>query len=139
MLVCVSLSNLARETAGAARTRSSLRPLISESGNLMANLARNRRRDRGLISHRHCEERSDEAIHAFLCGQMDCFAIARNDGLDHRAISSTVVPAHAGTHTPRLLLWHPGRRLLQQLHSVVMGPCVRRDDTEFFGGSSTRP
>jgi hypothetical protein len=23
---------------------------------------------------RHCEERSDEAIHSFLCGKMDCFA-----------------------------------------------------------------
>jgi len=29
MLVCVSLHNLARETAGAARTRLSLRPLFS--------------------------------------------------------------------------------------------------------------
>src|SRR5437763_10293360 len=28
MLVCISLCNLARETAGAARTRSSLRPLF---------------------------------------------------------------------------------------------------------------
>src|SRR4051812_24055969 len=33
MLVCVFVSYLAHETAGAARTRSSLRPLISESGN----------------------------------------------------------------------------------------------------------
>src|SRR3954469_7632546 len=74
MLVCVSLPNLAHETAGAARPRSSLRPLIGEGGNLMANLASNRRRDRGGMCRRHCEERSDEAIHAFLCGQMDCFA-----------------------------------------------------------------
>jgi hypothetical protein len=35
MLVCVSLPNLARETAGAARTRSSLRPLISWGGDFM--------------------------------------------------------------------------------------------------------
>src|SRR3982074_1444265 len=45
-----------------------------------------------ILSYGNCEERlvrrsspseggSDEAIHAFLCGQMDCFAIARNDGL----------------------------------------------------------
>src|SRR6202521_3246806 len=32
MLVCVSLHNLARETAGAARTRLSLRPLFEEGG-----------------------------------------------------------------------------------------------------------
>src|SRR3981081_852738 len=41
--------HFAHETAGAARTRSSLRPLISEGGNLIANLARNRRRDRGIV------------------------------------------------------------------------------------------
>jgi hypothetical protein len=30
---------------------------------------------------RHCEERSDEAIHTFLSGEaMDCFASLRNDG-----------------------------------------------------------
>jgi hypothetical protein len=46
MLVCVSLFHLARETAGAARTRSSLRPLVSEGGTSMANLAQNMRRDR---------------------------------------------------------------------------------------------
>jgi hypothetical protein len=135
MLVCVSLHYLARETAGAARTRSSLRPHFPEGGKPMTNLARSKRRDRGLISHRHCEERSDEAIHAFLCGQMDCFAIARNDGLDHRAISLTVVPAHTGTHTPRLLSWHAGRWLLQPSRSVVMGPCVRRDDTNLSGAT----
>jgi hypothetical protein len=32
MLVCVSLHNLARETAGAARARLSLRPLFEEGG-----------------------------------------------------------------------------------------------------------
>src|SRR5450756_1188496 len=35
MLVCVLLHNLARETAGAARTRPSLRPLFEEGGNDM--------------------------------------------------------------------------------------------------------
>ena len=29
---------------------------------------------------RHCEERSEEAIHASACCAMDCFANARNDG-----------------------------------------------------------
>jgi hypothetical protein len=27
----------------------------------------------------HCEERSDEAIHSFLFGSMNCFACARSD------------------------------------------------------------
>jgi hypothetical protein len=44
MLVCVSLSNLARETAGAARTRSSLRPLIS-GRRFLAKLGRNAPRE----------------------------------------------------------------------------------------------
>jgi hypothetical protein len=43
-------AHFAHETAGAARTRSSLRPLISESATSMADLARNRRRDRGDVS-----------------------------------------------------------------------------------------
>jgi hypothetical protein len=38
--------HIAHETAGAARTRSSLRPLIGEGGKFKANLARNARRDR---------------------------------------------------------------------------------------------
>jgi hypothetical protein len=33
MLVCVFLCSFAHETAGAARTRLSLRPLLSEGGN----------------------------------------------------------------------------------------------------------
>jgi len=40
MLVCVSLHTLARETAGAARTRLSLRPLAHEGGTNRPNLAR---------------------------------------------------------------------------------------------------
>src|SRR5450756_1329399 len=66
MLVCASLHHLARETAGAARTRSSLRPLYYEGGTNRPNLARNRQRECGIMSCRHCEERSDEAIHSFL-------------------------------------------------------------------------
>ena len=39
------------------------------------------------MSHRrHCEERSDEAIHAATCRAMDCFACARNDGIDFRDV-----------------------------------------------------
>jgi hypothetical protein len=46
------------------------------------------------LHHRHCEERSDEAIHASACGAMDCFAepvigrryradpVARNDDVE---------------------------------------------------------
>jgi hypothetical protein len=63
MLVCVFLHHLARETAGAARTRSSLRPLISESGTLMANLARNTRRDReAVFGFKRCLKREAIAV-----------------------------------------------------------------------------
>jgi hypothetical protein len=48
MLVCFFY--FAREAAGAAGARHSLRPLISESGTFMANLARNMRRDREGVS-----------------------------------------------------------------------------------------
>ena len=38
MLVCALFVHIAHETAGAARTRSSLRPLIGEGEELLANL-----------------------------------------------------------------------------------------------------
>ena len=50
MLVCALPSHIAHETAGAACTRLSLRPLIGEGGNLTANLGRNAPRDRETVS-----------------------------------------------------------------------------------------
>src|SRR5829696_574729 len=49
----VMLAQIARETAGAASTRSSLRPLFSKRANEDANLGRNAPRDRKLIFSRH--------------------------------------------------------------------------------------
>src|ERR1700676_3318020 len=49
MLVCVFLCAIAHETAGAARTRSSLRPLMREGGMFKVKLARNARRDREVM------------------------------------------------------------------------------------------
>src|SRR5438046_64771 len=48
-----------------------------------------------------------------------------------------VVPANAGTHTPRpwLLKKEDNDQRVKQLPPVVMGPCVRRDDN---GGESSR-
>src|ERR1035441_10301520 len=80
MLVCASLHHLARETAGAARTRSSLRPLYYEGGPNRPSLARNRRRECEGVPCRHCEERSDEAIHSFLSSLDGLLRYARNDG-----------------------------------------------------------
>ena len=50
MLVCALFVHIAHETAGAARTRSSLRPLIFEGANEDANLGRNAPRDREVVS-----------------------------------------------------------------------------------------
>ena len=46
MLVCALFVHIAHETAGAARTRSSLRPLTTEGEEFPANLGRNASRDR---------------------------------------------------------------------------------------------
>ena len=46
MLMCAFLTTIAHETAGAARTRHSLRPLIGEGDTFKAKLARNARRER---------------------------------------------------------------------------------------------
>src|SRR5258705_9971223 len=74
MLVCVFLVHFAHETAGAARTRSSLRPLYRERVKRTANLGRPAPRECGRSFLRHCE-RSD-AIHVSACGGMDCFVAA---------------------------------------------------------------
>src|SRR6266508_4268961 len=65
-------AQIARETAGAASTRSSLRPLISKRANEDANLGRSAPREGEGMSTRHCER--SEAIHSAAWGQMDCFA-----------------------------------------------------------------
>jgi len=54
-------------------------------------------------------------------------------------LSQPVVPAHAGTHTPR-----PIRRAMRSvafviISPVVMGPCVRRDDSKLSVVSLGRP
>ena len=51
---------------------------------------------------------------------------AKAEGGSDEAIH--VVPAHAGTHTPRPRFWHDGERLLLQQTTVVMGPRFRGDD-----------
>src|SRR6476620_8104752 len=76
MLVCALFVHIARETAGAARTRSSLRPLTTEGEEFPANLGRNARRECehtsacrhpppgvALYHPSHCER--SEAIHSY--------------------------------------------------------------------------
>jgi hypothetical protein len=69
-LVC--LFQFACEAAGATGTRLSLRPLFFEAKDFAKTRAHSAA-GTGTYEHRHCEERSDEAIHSF-CGSMDCFA-----------------------------------------------------------------
>ncbi len=77
--MCATLHNFAHETAGAARTRSSLRPLIWGQGNLIANLGRKAPRDRQRMpGDRHCER--SEAIQLLsLRGKAGLLRCARND------------------------------------------------------------
>src|ERR1700738_79590 len=82
MLVC--LFYFACEAAGASCARHSLRPLMFRGGMFSQNSRENPRRDRGVVSRRHCEERSDEAIHlaTLPCSGLPRFA--RNDGPGNR-------------------------------------------------------
>src|SRR5437870_4288189 len=72
MLVCVLFAQIARETAGAACTRSSLRPSSSGGTSEVANLGRSAPREGQTLPSRHCER--SEAIHIPTRGAMDCFA-----------------------------------------------------------------
>src|SRR6187399_2775357 len=65
-------AQIARETAGAASTRSSLRPLISKRGQTKMQTSGDRRREMAKLYPRHCER--SEAIHLSTCRAMDCFA-----------------------------------------------------------------
>ena len=66
MLVCVLFAQIARETAGAASTRSSLRPLIEERANEDANLGRQAPRDRETIFNVIASEAKQS--HVSTCG-----------------------------------------------------------------------
>ena len=73
----VLFAQIARETAGAASTRSSLRPLIFEGKRRCKPRAISAARSRSYI-HRHCER--SEAIHISTCRAMDCFALLAMTG-----------------------------------------------------------
>src|ERR1044072_1684205 len=78
MLVCrFCLRKIARETSGAASTRSSLRPLTGRAGSFQANLGQFMSRDRETISTRHCER--SEAIHDPAQRKNGLLSFARND------------------------------------------------------------
>jgi hypothetical protein len=82
-LVC--FLHFAHEAAGAPGTRHSPRPLFSLGGSFTHSSGGFRRGDGGAVSLRHCEERSDEAIHSFfarpfLARRHGLLRCARNDG-----------------------------------------------------------
>src|SRR5215204_5448911 len=72
----VLFAQIARGTAGAASTRSSLCPLIEEGGKLIANLGRSASRDRETVSTSLRAQRSNPALHLRRYGLLRC---ARND------------------------------------------------------------
>ncbi len=82
-----SYAQIARETAGAACTRSSLRPLIRWRANEDANLGRNASRDREVISTSLRAQRSNPRLRLPHYGLLRC---ARNDGGNGRAPTAGV-------------------------------------------------
>src|SRR5262245_49547516 len=77
LVCCFCLRKIARGTAGAASTRSSLRPLISKRANEMQTSGA-MRREIAKLYPRHCER--SEAIHGAAGGEMDCFATLATTG-----------------------------------------------------------
>jgi hypothetical protein len=74
MLVCESHYILHPRPRAPAGARHSLRPLVF-GGTRFMQTSGAARCEMAKVYPRHCEERSDEAIHARLaCGKMDCFA-----------------------------------------------------------------
>ena len=80
---------------------------------------------------RHCEERKRRSNPYFLCGKIDCFACARNDGTAVLQFEfSHVVPAKAGTHSHRRLLDGRFRTAHPTDKARRIGSCFRRNDEE---------
>jgi hypothetical protein len=77
-----------RAAAGASGARHSLRPLIGGQGNFWQTSGASRREIAKLclkLPRRHCEERSDEAIHSSFTRRYGLLRFARNDDLNFLA------------------------------------------------------
>ena len=99
----ILFAQIARETAGAASTRSSLRPLFRGGPNEDASLGRNAPRDREVISTslRGAKRRSNPSIPALRYGLL---RFARNDGEGGAAVSKG---AGQPAGLPRSRAWNP--------------------------------
>src|SRR3979490_2487611 len=106
MLVCASLSTIARETAGAARTRSFPRPLIFERDIEMQNFGRTAPREREAVFRPItviARSVADEAIHSSFARHDGLLRCARNDGRGAFGPEMAV----AGDRVNPLLTMHP--------------------------------
>src|ERR1700761_9559226 len=85
----------------------SLRPLLQEAQTKWKTSGEMPSRERGIMSQRHCEERSDEAILSRLAS-LDCFAsLAMTDRDDLVARMSVAI---CGRRSPRMSLRSSGLR-----------------------------
>jgi hypothetical protein len=128
-LVCHQ--HFAHEAAGAAGTRLSLRPLFFEAKDL-AQLGRIAPRDRGRVSYakaRHCEERSDEAIHSFLCAARWITSRSLSSG----AHSRDPLARNDGESRARPRLPSPGGETLTAHDRRVTPPRCEVGDTPAYG------
>jgi hypothetical protein len=76
----LSFVHVAHETAGAARTRPSLRPLDVRAKKFLAKLGRFKPRDREVMFSRHCEERQRRSNPCRSMWEDGLLRFARNDG-----------------------------------------------------------
>src|SRR3989442_10279368 len=94
---------LAHETAGAARTRHSLRPLFEGEDKEFEKLGQNMPREREAVFDRHCEERSD-ATQALVRAAAAISATMVKDGSKRRLplpAAGHGVPVHAPEYIRR--------------------------------------
>ena len=121
---CASLSlHTAHGEAGAAGARLSLRPL-KEEGQRIAQLRRKSRRENKNVSldschhvripvpvSRHCEERSDAAIHLSTSRSLDCFASLAMTVWRTPSPAELAQQAEKGRFAPRNDDLHPARHV----------------------------
>jgi hypothetical protein len=123
----VLFAQIARETAGAASTRSSLRPLSFERVKIETNLGRNAPRDRETISTSLRAQRSNPSLRLPRYGLLRC---ARNDG---ERVGSP--PSRIHWAAEQVVKWIPGLR--QEARPQVRN-CAPGND-ERTGEAAERP
>jgi hypothetical protein len=112
MLVCVFVCANCTRDRGCSEHPVFPAPSDFKEGREEANLGRSAPRECEIVSSRHCEEGSDEAIHLSTCGAMDCFAALAMTGRELSSLRPIPTRAREATSEVKRIAHETGRKFL---------------------------